>query len=89
MAKASRAPRTADEHRACLREIGERRRQQEKDEKALRKDTADALNAAKGHVPVNEAAKLVGLGRATVYQDYLIVGNGNGEPATASRTRAA
>lgn len=88
MAKASRAPRTPDEHRAVLRELGERREQQDKDAETLRKDTAAALQAAHGIVPVNEAAKLVGLGRATVYQDYLIVGS-DGEQGPASRTRAA
>jgi hypothetical protein len=47
------------------------------DEETLREDTRIGLRAARGLVPIAEAAQRAGLNRSTVYELYL--GNGNAE----------
>lgn len=66
----------ADQLRTDLRRIGARRKELRRREAILMLDTERALKRAQGVIPVNEAAKLVELGRATVYQNYLSTPNG-------------
>jgi hypothetical protein len=61
----------ADQARVTLDSLGERRARLKADEETLREDTRIGLRAARGLVPIAEAAQRAGLNRSTVYELYL------------------
>lgn len=61
---------SASDPRDELKKLGVRRRKLKADQKKLATDTQNALNAAYGHVPVAEAARLLDMHRTTVYRVY-------------------
>lgn len=61
---------SADELRAELAAIGDRRRAHEVEDRQLAKDTEKALRRAYGKISVSEAARLTAMHRTTVYRVY-------------------
>lgn len=85
---------TVDEAAAVrlrLSRVGLRRQQIQEQERKLREDTRTALRAAKGVIPVSEAARLAQLNRSTVYELYLGDENATSThdgPSTGQRSEA-
>lgn len=63
-------PVTAKEARKRLKAVGRKRDSHRKAATRIQRETADALESAKGVVSITEAAELVGLNRSTVYEVY-------------------
>lgn len=60
----------ASDIRDELRDLGERRKNQEEDAAVLANDVEKALKKAYGRLSVSEAARLLGMHRTTVYRVY-------------------
>lgn len=61
----------SDKLRSELEDLGKRRASLKDDTAKLAKDTRRAIKRSRGHVPMIEVARLVGLDRTTVYQTYV------------------
>lgn len=69
-----------------LSSLGKRRKKRDRDGEALAKDIKEALAAARvAGIPMEEAAKRLGLNRTTLYQVYLDAAD---EPASSPAVSA-